>query len=157
MGQNYQSRQGGNRNRDVPFPDVPESEIGKILGGNTSLLVDKAHEIGQHLAKEDGLTTSQLRNIFGEIRVIQTRWLSINPDFKRGRDELNLLRPKMAYFAKRAEKSQDKSEGLEHLRQVLDRAIIALNKSDEPPEEQIHRFIDFCEAIVAYHTRYASK
>jgi CRISPR-associated protein Csm2 len=105
------------------------------------------------------LTTNQLRNIFGTVRQIQMRWTKGNE--VNAWNEIVLLRPKMAYFAKRAAegKGENKSDGIEHLRDVIEPAILLLDKNrpKPPTDQQFRRFVDFFEAIVAYHTRYATK
>jgi CRISPR type III-A-associated protein Csm2 len=67
----------------------------------------------------------------------------------------------MAYFAKRAAdaKGKDKSDGLKTLQSMIEPAIVLLdrNRPQPPSDEQFQRFVDFFEAIVAYHTRYAKK
>ena len=146
------------QNRPV-FPAPNEQDLIKILiEGDANLLVHWAHEMGRHLAKEDKLTTSQLRTIFGTVRQIQMRWQLNKPEENRAVwSEIVLLRPKMAYQAKRALKSRDHSIGLENLRKVIEGAIILLGRNNPPTDAQFKRFVDFFEAIVAYHTQYDPK
>lgn len=148
------------RDQRRSFQGPSEEELRKIFIENeAALLVTWSEKIGKRLADEDRLTTNQLRNVFGTVRQIQMRW-------KKGSEvntwnEIVLLRPKMAYFAKRAAegKGENKSDGLKTLQSVIEPAIKLLdqNRPQPPTDEQFHRFVDFFEAIVAYHTRYARK
>ena len=115
---NYRPNPGINRNRrdqSPPFQGPSEDELKKIfLNNEVALLVKWAEDIGKRLADEN-LTTNQLRNVFGTVRQIQMRWAKGNE--LNTWNEIVLLRPKMAYFAKRAAeaKGKDKSDGLKTL------------------------------------------
>ncbi|MGQ9522902.1 MAG: type III-A CRISPR-associated protein Csm2, partial [Anaerolineae bacterium] len=60
------------------------------------LLVEWAEKLGMTL-KNQGLSTSQIRALFGEVRQIQAQW---NIDRERAFRRLVLLKPKMAYRAR---------------------------------------------------------
>ena len=112
----------------------------------TELLVKEADELGQALAKP--LTTSQIRSIYGEVLRIKADWLESRDDEAgkkrkaRAQRALILLKPKMAYRAKKG-----KGRGVEHLVAVLDPAV-DLVKNDK---DNFRRFVEFFEAILAYH------
>ncbi len=114
---------------------------------STKLLVDHAEELGGRL-KNANLTTSQIRALFGEVRQIQAQ-LSIGEQ-ERGRAlrKLILLKPKMAYRARR-----ERGRGVEELTSVLDPAIdlVVAGTDQEAQERNFQRFVDFFEAILAYH------
>jgi CRISPR-associated protein Csm2 len=145
--------------QDLPplAPPSPEDLHKILLDGDVGLMVMWADKIGQRIA-EEYLSTNQLRNVFGTVRQIQMRWKGNETS---AWNEIVLLRPKMAYFAKRAAdaKGKDKSDGLKTLQRMIEPAIVLLDKNrPQPPSgEQFQRFVDFFEAIVAYHTRYAKK
>jgi len=106
----------------------------------TQVLVEKAREIGEHLAQLQ-LKRSQIRAIFGEVRAIEADWKQGEKARERARSRLILLKPKLAYRAARAGK------GVESLRSVLEPAIDCIGEDDE----NFRRFVEFFEAILAYH------
>jgi len=125
----------------VPIPD--RAVIERIIAqGDPETLVVWAEKIGEALAKQ--VATSQIRNVFGTARQIQLRWDN-DPDGAY-RDAV-LLRPKLSYFAKR------EGRGMEDLRQVLTPALEIMSQTPQPEERKarFNRFMDFFEAIVAYH------
>ncbi len=122
-------------------------------------LVEWASRLGKSL-KEMGLTTSQIRALFGEVRQIQAEW-SINP--QRAFRRLVLLRPKMAYRARK-----ERGKAVEELVAVLDPALDHVIKApprrkDQPPgtgnnqDDNFQRFVEFFEAILAYHKAYGGQ
>ena len=116
------------------YASLPSKEEMKTLinqGGR--FLVETAKELGTQLLHGD-LTSSQIRNIFGEVRRIQ-----MSQSFK---DKLILLKPKLAYAAARADEL-----GAYLFRDVMTMAIDEVGDS----EEKFQRFVDFFEAILAYH------
>lgn len=126
-------------------------------------LVRCAEGIGKHLAqKEVGLTTSQIRTLFGEVRQIQAEWGIPNHRGLALR-RLILLKPKMAYRA-RKERS-NRSKAVEDLVSVLHPALDLVVKAKPRPEDEVlgskdtqddnlQRFVEFFEAILAYHKAY---
>lgn len=120
-----------------------------IVDGDVSRLVDTAKEVGNSLARQ--LTTSQIRNIFGEVRRIQMNWPPDSAKDKGKADEafrsVVLLQPKLAYQAKR-----ERGRGVEELQMVLDPCIDEIRKAPEDKRQlYFTRFVDFFEAILAYH------
>lgn len=111
-------------------------------------LVKWADELGQSL-KNQGLSTAQIRALFGEVRQIEAEW-SIEQQRDRARRRLVLLKPKMAYRARR-----ERGRAVEALVNVLDPALDLVVKA--PPEKQdahFKHFVEFFEAILAYHKAY---
>lgn len=120
-------------------------------------LVKYASLLGESLAHgRDRLSTSQIRALFGEVRQIEGEWA-----IRRGRAlrRFILLRPKMAY---RAKKERGK---VEDFVRVLDPAMELVIQA--PPREEgaesgtgnnqddnFQRFVEFFEAILAYHKAY---
>ena len=120
-----------------------------IVDGDVSLLVDTAKAVGGSLERQ--LTTSQIRNIFGEVRRIQMNW---PPDAATDKEKANeafrsvvLLQPKLAYQAKR-----ERGRGVEELQMALNPCIEEIRKAPEDKRRlYFTRFVDFFEAILAYH------
>lgn len=124
-----------------------------IAEGDVTALVESAQQIGNDIARQ--LSTSQIRNVFGEVRRIQMNWpehqesLSEN-DRQRAQDAYRqtvLLRPKLAYQARK-----ERGRGVEELQAVLDPCIEIIQKADSAKKKlYFDRFVDFFEAILAYH------
>jgi len=133
-----------------------------VQHGDVAKLVATAQTVGNDLARQ--LTTSQIRNIFGEVRQIEMTWpdwwmekpveqLTEEEKAKRQRAEQSyrravLLRPKLAYQA-RAERGR----GVQELQRVLDPCLELVQNATTFPTRRLYfqRFVDFFEAILAYH------
>jgi len=122
-------------------------------------LVEWAERLGKYL-KDIGLTTSQIRALFGEVRQIQAEW-GINR--QRAFRRLVLLKPKMAYRARK-----ERGKAVEELVKVLDPALNYVIKANPRHEGQLlgtrdnqddnfQRFAEFFEAILAYHKAYGGQ
>ena len=150
-------RQGDRR--DAPEFQPPSDELMDkiIIKGDVDALVELANDIGKVL-KEQNLTTSQMRNVFGTVRQIQMRWSA--DEVNSYRDAM-LLRPKLAYFAAREKRAKgSSSDGMETLQKVLEPALKLINKGNASPEEKQKRynhFVDLFEAIVAYHKKHGGR
>lgn len=132
---------------------VDSSHLRQIIEeGNNETLVKAAEDVGQALAKQFRLATSQVRSIFGTVRQIEMDW-PYNDDpnkrspeqhesVRRAKRELMLLKPRIAYQAKR-----ERGLGVRELELVLSPAI-DLIKDDR---QRFQNFVDFFEAILAYH------
>ena len=121
-------------------------------------LVTWADTLG-HSLKDQGLATSQIRALFGEVRQIQAEW-GIPGRRQHALRRLVLLKPKMAYRARK-----ERGRAVEQLVKVLDPALDLVvrarpPKEDEPPgtgnnkDDNFQRFVEFFEAILAYHKAY---
>ena len=124
---------------------ISKDKVIKIITqDDPQLLVSEADQAGEQLAGEK-LTKNQIRNIFGTVRQIQLNWplsMSVTDEKARVR-ELLLLKPKLAYQARR-----ERGKGVEILNSVLSPAIDFV----EDNHERFQNFVDFFEAILAYHT-----
>lgn len=108
-----------------------------------------AEEFGKFLAKPPGknssLSTSQIRIAYGEI----TR-LKMKPD----RSAMLLIKPKLAYAAKRA----NNSDAYVYLRDVIGEGINTVADAPKDDEEEFERrfknLAQFFEAVLAYHKSY---
>jgi len=123
---------------------VSRQDIEAIIDGNVDKLVAVAKELGTDL-KNQKLSTSQIRNIFGTVRRIEAIWPmhgSVPGDAEHGYRELVLLKPKMAYQAKRINNS-----AVRNLTAILTQAIDCVGSD----RTKFQRFAEFFEAILAYH------
>ena len=111
-----------------------------VVEGDSKKLVGWAETIGKGLAS-GGLTTSQIRNVFGIIRQIEMQGYG---DLTQQR-KLLLLKPKLAY-ARGRESNWEKRQVLQDLEDVLSPAIDLVEN-----EQHFRNFFDFFEAILAYH------
>ena len=133
---------------------VPAGDLQQIIEhGNAETLVNTAQRFGTELSKEDGLSKSQIRNVFGEVRQIEAEWQSDSEEqAKKNMRRLLLLKPRMAYQRAR----EKKTEAL----MILLTAAIELVAKDREPQKQYLRFryfVEFFEAILAYHTAAGGK
>ncbi len=118
-----------------------------IQEGDANLLVNVAEDIGKGLARQ--LTTSQIRNVFGTVRQIEMSWSpqADEEEQKEASRQLLLLKPKLAYQARR-----ERGKGMEQLAQVLVPAIDLVGTE----RKNFLRFVEFFEAILAYHTAHGA-
>ena len=106
----------------------------------TDKLVEFAEVIGKFLVdRYDGISTSQIRNIFGEVRKIEMDW---KRDSEASWVRLQLLRPKLAYTAKKA----NQKRGFV-FQEILSKAILNIDGE----AKNFQRFVNLFEAILAYH------
>ncbi|WP_028459125.1 type III-A CRISPR-associated protein Csm2 [Chloroflexus sp. Y-396-1] len=144
-----------NRQRGDQSPSVQPisaDDLKKIMTEDSAeavrLLIQKAEELGEELSKK--LTTSQIRNIFGEVRSIEQevgleeKTLPLNVQRR-----LLMLKPKMAYQIGRF----SNNGGLKALVDTLSQAIDLIGND----VRRFHTFVDLFEAILAYHRRYGGK
>lgn len=124
-----------------------------IVDGDINALVDVAQDIGQDLVRQ--LTSNQIRNIFGEVRRIDLAWKGISGvGDEKSKDrhafrQIVLLKPKLAYQAGR---ERGRGRGVEELKNVLEPCIDEIrNANDSDRKLYFDRFVDFFEAILAYH------
>ena len=108
----------------------------RVITEGGEILVKEAEQQGQQLARN--LTTSQIRNIYGAVKKMQMKGGELDTH------KLLMLKPKLAYAAKRH------GGGVDTLKDVLTQAIDLVGKD----KEKFSRFVDFFEAILAYHKFY---
>ena len=97
-------------------------------------LIQWAEKIG-YVIKAEGISTAQIRRVFGAVREIQMKGFD-KPEQRRA---LLLLKPKLAYTAGREKKTA-------RLARVLAAAIDYVETGP-----QFDNFANFFEAIIAYH------
>ena len=124
---------------------VPSDDVIKeiIQGEEPEKLVKYAEEIGRGLARNERLTTSQIRSFFSEVKRIEGL---VQQKGAVDRRRLLLLKPKLAYQARRQIESH-KGWGVDKLEKVLGPAIGFVGES----VNNFRNFVDFFEAILAYH------
>lgn len=111
-------------------------------------IVKLGEELGKRFAREKKITTSQIRNVFSDIKRIHFEWKAReNKDKLLG--ELTLLKPKLAYTAGR-------HSNVRELKKVLEKAIDGVVNSQNS-EKAGENFFNLVEAIVAYHKYYGGK
>jgi CRISPR-associated protein Csm2 len=139
---------------------APPEKLKLIITGETSeaiqTLIEVAESIGRHLAKS--VTTSQIRNIFGTVRTIEQDVKTLEDDQQlpiQVQRDLQMLRPKLAYQYGRVQGREDDPQkaAMGALTGILSEAI-ALVGSDV---RRFRNFMDFFEAILAYHRRYGGR
>ena len=138
---------------------VSESDLKRIvcdpLAGD--VLVKVADELGEQLSKP--LKTSQIRAILDETQRIGS--LFRIGKFEEAVRRAHLLEPKIAYRAKRvAERDRKAGGAAELIADVLKKSLrIVLEKKDDREEVRARylRFLEFFEAIVAYHKAHGGK
>ena len=127
--------------------DLPSSkDLDTIIRGDmlesARLTNDWAQKIGKALQRD--LKAAQIRNIFGKVRQIEMNW-SLGGSAAVAQRDLILLKPKLRY------QSERKRE-VESLANLLIDAIDLVDARDEQDtREKFQRFVDFFEAILAYH------
>ncbi len=120
---------------------VSDQELEQIIiEGDANTLVKVAERLGKDFAND--LSTSQIRNVFGEVKRLQMRK---EFDVYAAR-ELLLLKPKLAYQAGRH------GGKVKDLEQILSKAI---DRVTDP--KHFENFADFFEAILAYHKAHGGK
>jgi CRISPR-associated protein Csm2 len=119
--------------------------------------VQYAEKLAQHLSegskneKIQALTTTQLRKFFGAVKQLQ-----MNVElYGYQESELVMLKPKLAYAAGRCHKNNSSFQTfkIDDFREVIDKAIDIVNHSTDK-DLAFKNFIQFFEAIVAYHKVY---
>ena len=128
---------------------IPQADLRTIITdpNGASVLVKWADRLGEEL-KNTGLTTSQIRALFSEVRQIQAQWTMGDESRKKAVRRLILLKPKMAYRARR-----ERGRAVRDLVDVLDPALdeVVQEKNAQKQDGHFQRFVEFFEAILAYH------
>lgn len=83
------------------------------------------------------VSSSQLRNFFGELRRIQMK------GYESNRNSFYMLKPKLAYAVARA---RDTNNGLKNFKEEISKMMDKVSN-----EKQFENFVTMIEAIVAYH------
>lgn len=123
-----------------------------IVEGNVEKLVAQAKRLGDKL-KVDGLSTAQIRGVFGTARQIEQRWresgLAQDGADAAGQAawrQLVLLKPKLEYQARR-------HASVAELRDTLNSAITLVDQD----RQRFSHLMEFFEAVLAYHVAAGGK
>lgn len=111
--------------------------------------IDFADKFGQAIATQK-FTTSQIRNFFGEVRRIEMRGI------EKEKTAFLLLQPKLSYAVKR----QGHNKGANLFEEIILEAHKVVKEAQNDTAEFTQRFknfIDFLEAILAYHKVHGGK
>lgn len=129
--------------------EPPKPNLTVIMTGDevssAKEIVTAAQAWGTYL-KNEGLTTAQIRSIFGEVRRIEMGW-PVNTASTSANRALILLKPKLAYQAQRDAEKNKRTQPVRKLESILQPAIDLV----EGDRTRFQRFVDFFEAILAYH------
>lgn len=134
-----------------------KSELTLIISGDaleSARLTNKwGKSIGTELSKP--LKAAQIRNIFGKVRQLERSWM-YNQAGTGARRDMILLEPKLRYQAERKREIEDLAEVLIEAIQLVDDGSVRLEFAppvtpDRETREKFQRFVDFFEAILAYH------
>ncbi len=134
--QHGKSGAGGRPNASINFAKDFKKEW--IIGEFTPETISFAERFGGFLAR-NRMTTSQIRNIYGEVMRISAR------EFQEVYKDFLLLKPKIAYAAQRSG-----TRGIEEFKKVMDQAHEAVTDAAEQ-KIAFRNFKDFFEAVLAYH------
>ncbi len=134
--------------------NIPAQDMREIISNEAraDLVVKYADALGQDLSKI--LNTAQIRALFGEVRQIEGQ---MSVDHAKAWRRLYLLKPKMAYRVRRAQ-----GQGVRGLVEVLNPAVDEVLKATGKTREETEliqkayykHFVEFFEAILAYHKYY---
>ncbi|MFA0775584.1 MAG: hypothetical protein THHGLFOP_001106 [Candidatus Fervidibacter sp.] len=130
---------------DAPCREIVTSESPQAA----KKLVEWSEHLGEFLARR-GLTTSQIRKVFGEVRRLwmeaQKGWTDVLTR------KVHLLIPKLEYAAR-------KEVAVKALRAVLVPSIREVLEGGNHDEirKRFERFVEFFEAILAYHYAFGGK
>lgn len=139
------------RNNNFPRQNNDwEAEINKIVNEfNPSWISEKVDrdmivftEKAGQMMKSNNLSTSQIRNVYGEIKRIQVA------GYEKEKTSFYLLKPKMAYALGR----DDKNLGLKLFKKIFDKCF------DYVKDEKTYKnFCNLIEALIAYHKSFGGK
>lgn len=102
------------------------------------------------------LSTSQIRNVFGEIKRIQLRVAGESSKLNANKTDFLLLKPKIAYAAARAGKTEE-NHGALKFKKIMTQAHNEVKLGTAGDLKRFENFCDFIEAILAYHKAYGGK
>ncbi|MBT7074373.1 MAG: type III-A CRISPR-associated protein Csm2 [Anaerolineae bacterium] len=113
-------------------------------------LVKEADDLGRNF-KDQRMTTNQIRAIFNEVRQIQGMWDINDENREKALRRFVLLKPKMAYRARK-----ERGNAVRSLVEILDPAadLVIAERDKEKQDANFQRFVEFFEAILAYHKSY---
>ena len=139
-----QNRQGNRNSGGEEHKPLPTFQSKWITEGADDKMIEFADKLGNFL-KDKGVSSSQLRNIYGEImRIKMKKFDELKTDFL-------LLKPKVAYNYGRIKSGKEK-DGFKKFVEAFDKAHALVNDN-----KTFGNFQKFFEAILAYHKYYGGK
>lgn len=120
-----------------------KTELGDLKKLSIERLVEIANDVGASIAQS--VKTNQIRRFLDGTRKVEAELKSKEP-FEKVKDQIILLRPKLAYAAGRNREVKDLAE-------ILDVAV----KSAAQTQENFVKFLKFMESIIAYHRFYGGR
>jgi CRISPR-associated protein Csm2 len=141
---------------------VDDDRLHTIIASDTVESVramdEAARQISEHLSKD--ITTSQIRNIFGAVRMIEqdTKGMAdTDPLPIPVQRALMMLRPKLAYqYGRLGGRDDDpKKAAMGAMTIILSNAITVV--LDTGTQTAFRNFVDFFEAVLAYHRYYGGR
>src|SRR5690606_21606699 len=151
---NKYGQRRGQTGEDLAARLAPLSTLTTIITRHDAeaidLLNETANQIGKELSKN--ITTSQIRNVFGAVRMIEQDTKGLDPEARLPASvhrALVMLRPKLAYQYGRISGNPDdpKKAAMGAMTTILSNAIGLVGDS----QSNFRNFVDFFEAILAYH------
>lgn len=161
MAQQFDKNKGGGSYQQPTSPNYDKQFKDEWISEKIKMeCIDFTEKFGEYLAK-NGLTTSQIRNVYGEVKRIELKSpIKTIEQEKEGKKEkvkifdgdfeqetsFLLLKPKIAYAAKRKG-----GQAMDEFKKVMDLAHKATQKDNTTDAGSFKRFCEFFEAILAYH------
>ncbi|MBA7539427.1 hypothetical protein ES705_31706 [subsurface metagenome] len=131
----------GYRGPEFKIHPTVKNNLRQILEGNGKLIVEVSQDIGKETSGRQGVSSSQVRKIFGDLKRRQYKKFNL--------DKIQLIRPKLAYtFARHAKRQR----GLDLLLGTID---FLLEKVEN--KENFENVVNLFEAIIAYHKKFGGK
>lgn len=149
-----------NNNRDF---SIPKEEIKEwITAGISRPCINYTEELGEYLCDlssdrpfpgRNALSTSQIRNYFGEVKRIQ-----LLENTENRRSAFLLIKPKIAYAAARV-LQRNRNSRINTFKMVIDTAheSVETEINKELDGKHFQNFVDFLESILAFHKAYGGR
>lgn len=135
-----QGQNSGNQQQSQGSSGLSREQVAGILAGDGKTIADAAEALAERLSE---LSKSRMRSFYG--RVVSIFQQVTNDTVTQAYHKLHLLRPRLAYLAKREPAAGALEAGFKQLLDVLKSPTTA---SDIQP------IMDFSEALVAYHRKF---
>jgi CRISPR-associated protein Csm2 len=157
-GRNVERKTGDQLAQELAPPEHLRAIIAGSDAQSVGLLDETAEKIGQHISRL--VTTSQIRVIFSAVRMIEQDTRDLAPEVElpvATQRSIRMLRPKLAYQYGRVEGYDDdpKKAAMGAMTKILSDSIAIALEQDS--QARFQNFIDFFEAILAYHRRYGGR
>lgn len=138
----YQGGYTPNNNNANDYFATLNFKVEWITEGITKETVSFAEKAGKYM-KENNLSSSQIRNVFGEIKRIQMK------GYTEEKSSYYLLKAKVAYAVGRDDK---KTQGLKLFQLIFNRCWECVSN-----DKTYKNFCDLMESIIAFHKSFGGK